>query len=123
MDDRVALQLWQDANEYVRAWTIQLLTDDRQVGEPLQSQFVELAHDDPSAVVRLYLASAMGRVEAETAWQIAEALSQHAEDAGDRNLPSMIWYGVARLVPWPSPFEVHRCGRKWVGIDYTILGE
>lgn len=99
LDDRAAQQLLQDANEYVRAWTIQLVTDDRQVSGPLESQFVELAHEDPSAVVRLYLASAMDRLTAETAWQIARALSQHAADAQDRNLPAMIWFGLARLVP------------------------
>ena len=99
LDDPIGLDRLQDANEYIRAWTIQLVTDDLQVSAPLQSRFLELAHDDPSAVVRLYLASAIGRVEAETAWRIAEALSQHAEDAGDRYLPGMIWYGLARLVP------------------------
>lgn len=99
MDDQFALEMLQDTNEYVRAWTIQLVTDDVQVAGPLQSRFLDLAQNDASAVVRLYLASAMGRVEAETAWQIAEALSQHAEDAGDRNLPYMIWFGLARLVP------------------------
>ena len=99
LDDQLALEMLQDTNEYVRAWTIQLVTDDRQVDALLQSRFVELARDDPSAVVRLYLASAMSRVEAETAWQIAEASSQHAEDAEDRYLPGMIWFGLARLVP------------------------
>jgi putative membrane-bound dehydrogenase-like protein len=99
MDDRIAMQLLQDDSDYVRAWTIQLVTDDRQVSVPLQSRFVELAENDPSAVVRLYLASAMGRVGAETAWQIAEALCRRTEDAVDRNLPRMIWYGIAPLVP------------------------
>ncbi|MDP6721499.1 MAG: dehydrogenase, partial [Pirellulaceae bacterium] len=31
MDDRIAMQLLQDDSDYVRAWTIQLVTDDRQV--------------------------------------------------------------------------------------------
>ncbi|MCP4784151.1 MAG: DUF1080 domain-containing protein [Fuerstiella sp.] len=98
LDDLSALKLLQDANEFVRAWTIQLVTDDRQVGEPLQARFVDLARNDSSAVVRLYLASAMGRVVTETAWQIGEALSQRGEDSEDRNIPKMIWYGVAPLV-------------------------
>ncbi len=98
IDDTLALELLADADEYVRAWTIQLSTNDRKVSPTLQSRFVDLAMDDPSSLVRLYLASAMGRVEPETSWRIAEALSQHGEDSQDRNLPLMIWYGVAPLV-------------------------
>ena len=32
-------------------------------------------------------------------WTIATALAQHSEDAGDANLPLMLWYGVEPLVP------------------------
>ena len=99
IDAPLALELLEDADEYVRAWTIQLSTNDRKVSPALQSRFVDLAIHDPSSLVRLYLASAMGRVESETSWRIAEALSQHGEDSLDRNLPLMIWYGVAPLVP------------------------
>jgi len=116
MDDQLALEMLQDANEYIRAWTIQLVTDDLRVAAPLQAQFLKMAHDDPSAVVRLYLASAMGRVEAETAWQIAEVLSQHAEDVGDRYLPGMIWFGLARLVPQDIDRAFRLAGRSQIPV-------
>ena len=84
-----------DPDEYVRAWTIQLCTDDGEMANGLQKSFVAMARSDPSAVVRLYLASAIQRVPGDTAWQLIEALSSRGEDVEDRNLPSMIWYGLA----------------------------
>jgi putative heme-binding domain-containing protein len=48
--------------------------------------------------VRLYLASALQRIDPAARWPIAAALLQRAEDAGDHNLPTMIWLGVEPLV-------------------------
>ncbi len=96
-NETVALTTLKDPNEFVRAWTIQLLTDSGQVSPQLQSRLLELAKNDSSGLVRLYLASAMNRVEDETAWRIAESLSLRSEDATDRNLPKLIWFGMARL--------------------------
>ena len=64
----------------------------------MQSRLVELARRDPSPLLRLYLAAAIQRLTDDLAWQLAEALSQHAEDASDRNLPQMIWFGLAPLI-------------------------
>ena len=63
------------------------------------AKFAELAKDDPSPVVRLYLASALQRMPAENGWAIAEGLITHEKDAGDANLPLMDWYGIEPLVP------------------------
>jgi putative heme-binding domain-containing protein len=84
-----------DADEYLRAWTIQLSTDDRKVSAGMQKAFISMAKSDPSAVVRLYLASAIQRLPRDTAWELIEALASRGEDVDDRNLPSMIWYGLA----------------------------
>jgi putative heme-binding domain-containing protein len=48
--------------------------------------------------VRLYLASTIQRLPPEGAWQIIEALSQHGEDRDDRNIPYLIWQGLAPLM-------------------------
>src|SRR5205085_552423 len=82
--------------------------------------------NDPSPVVRLYLASALQRLPAAWRWDIAQGLLAHAEDAGDHNLPLMYWYGVEPLaaedparalelaagarVPQLLPFMVRRIG-------------
>jgi putative membrane-bound dehydrogenase-like protein len=83
--------------EYVRAWTIQLVSEGSKVSEAVLKEFARLAREDKSPVVRLYLASAMQRLPVEDRWQVVEALSQHAEDANDHNLPLMVWYAAEPL--------------------------
>lgn len=85
-------------NEYVRAWAIQLLGEDRNPPASALTQFKELAATDRSPVVRLYLASALQRLGAESRRSIGEALALREEDVGDQNLPLMIWYGIEPLV-------------------------
>jgi putative membrane-bound dehydrogenase-like protein len=99
LDEPDALELTSDDNEFVRAWAIQCALDDRQCGQSLHAKLVALAADDPSPVVRLYLASACQRMEAAQAWPIVEALVARAEDADDHNLPLMVWYAAEPLVP------------------------
>ena len=62
------------------------------------ARLVELATSDPSPVVRLYLASALQRLPLDQRWSLAAALMSHGEDAGDHNLPLVLWYGVEPLV-------------------------
>ena len=87
-----------DPNEYVRAWAVQLLCEDKNPPAAALTTFAQLAQTDPSPVVRLYLASALQRVGATAAWPIAEQLARHAEDKSDHNLPLMIWFGLEPLV-------------------------
>ncbi len=86
-----------DKNEYVRAWAIQLLCEDLQPYAAAVDEFVRMAKNDPSPVVRLYLTSAMQRMDKEGAWRIAAELVKHGEDAGDHNLAKMIWFGLEPL--------------------------
>lgn len=93
-----------DESEFVRAWEIQLLVDD-DVSNIAKSKWrtrlapdlARLAREDKSPIVRLYLASAMQRLPVEDRWEVVEALSQHAEDANDHNLPLMVWYAAEPL--------------------------
>ena len=88
-----------DGDPWIRAWSIQLLMEERAPDATALARFVAMARDDPSPVVRLYLASALQRLPLSERWPIAEALVTHAEDADDHNLPRMIWLGVEPLVP------------------------
>ena len=92
------VNLLDDQDEHVRAWSIQLLCEDMAPPSDALTKFAAMAQSDPSAVVRLYLASAMQRVPKINAWKLAEALSQHAEDNDDHNLPKMVWFGLEPLV-------------------------
>lgn len=88
------LRLLDHADEYVRAWAIQLEAESRQPDPAALARFAQLASSDPSPVVRLYLASACQRLPVEDRWSIVERLASHAEDAGDPNLPLMVWYAA-----------------------------
>lgn len=87
-----------DKNEYVRAWAVQVSLDSPQPNlAELLPQFATLAEQDPSPVVRLYVASAMQRVPEKERWEVLEKLVAHAGDANDHNLPFMYWYAAEPL--------------------------
>jgi len=60
---------------------------------------LKTAQTDPSPKVRLAVASALQRLPIDQRWDIAEALTQHGEDATDHNLPQMYWYAIEPCVP------------------------
>ncbi len=86
-----------DPNEFLRAWAVQLSVEDRNPSDAILDRFANLARNDISPVVRLYLASALQRVAVDRRRPVLEALVDHANDASDPNLPLMIWYA---LEPW-----------------------
>ena len=91
-------QLLKDKDEYLRAWAIQLLCEDSQPPGDALARFTVLAKDDPSPIVRLYLASALQRVGKAAAWNMLAGLVRHPEDSSDHNLPKLIWTGMEPLV-------------------------
>jgi hypothetical protein len=62
------------------------------------AEFARLAESDPSPLVRLYLASALQRIEMPKRWDIIKALVSHEGDADDHNLPCLYWYALEPLV-------------------------
>ncbi len=58
------------------------------------SELVRLATSDPSSLVRLTLASTLQRMPFEQRLQVAAGLVRHKEDATDKNIPLMVWYGL-----------------------------
>ncbi len=92
------VRLLRHGDESVRAWTIQLLCEDKKPSSDALKEFERLAKEDPSPVVRLYLASACQRLTVEQRAPIVEALLAHAEDANDHNLPLMYWYAAEPVV-------------------------
>jgi putative membrane-bound dehydrogenase-like protein len=86
-----------NANEYIRAWAIQLSLESEKFFPEASKEFIRLAREDKSPVVRLYLASAVQRLPIENRWEVLEALSQRAEDVNDHNIPLMVWYAAEPL--------------------------
>ncbi len=86
-----------DDSDQVRAWAIRLIADGN-IDKSSLDFFIDRARNDPSPVVRLALASTLQRLPIADRWEIAKGLVGHAEDASDKNLPLMIWYGIEPLV-------------------------
>ncbi len=99
-----------DADDSIRAWAIQLLCEDRSPPPAAVEKFAQMAREDRSPVVRLYLASALQRLTPAARWTIATPLMAHAEDAEDQNLPKLIWLGVEPLVKDNPAFALERAG-------------
>jgi hypothetical protein len=87
-----------DKDEYVRAWAVQLLAEDKHPAAAILERFASMAGSDASPLVRLYLASAMQRTPLDQRRPILEALVAHAEDGEDPNLPQMYWYALEGVV-------------------------
>ncbi len=106
-------ELLNHEDEYVRAWAIQFLCDgsnanafqdasqvkEAPVDQAVLERFAEMAKDDESPIVRLYLASAVQRLPYLERWAILNGLLSHEEDVADNNLPRMYWFGIEPMVP------------------------
>jgi len=97
--DEDLLSLLDDKDEYIRAWTIQLLSEDKNLTKNVLGKFAAMAKRDDSSVVRLYLAGALQRMALDERWEIAEGLIKHGEDSADHNIPHMIWFAIEPMVP------------------------
>ena len=88
-----------DPNEHIRVWAVRLLVDRGTPGSDAIERLTELAQDDKSGLVRLYLASAMQRLDFKDRWTLAKRLANHVADVDDRVQPLMIWYGIEAAIP------------------------
>lgn len=112
IDDDQLQTMLHDGDEHVRAWAIRLLTDDwpldlgtggrpgRPDVQPPQKvylEFVRLAKEDASGLVRLTLASTLQRLPVDRRADLASALVSRSVDANDHNLPLLVWFGLIPL--------------------------
>ena len=79
LDSDLAKQLLADPSEFVRAWTVQLMAESGDI-ESRDSLLIKQVRKEDSALVKLYLASAAGRMQNETSWQIVETLTGQEEN-------------------------------------------
>jgi putative membrane-bound dehydrogenase-like protein len=99
LSDRAMIELLlADQDATIRAWTIQLATEQGPPDAPILAKYAELARSDPSPMVRLYLASALQRLPQADRWDTLTGLVSHGDDASDHNLPLMYWYAAEPLV-------------------------
>lgn len=87
-----------DDAPYIRAWAARFLMEDRQPSPKVLQALINVAKNEPSPVVRLELAGALQRMEGNERWELARTLTRYAEDANDRNIPYMLWFGIEPMV-------------------------
>jgi putative membrane-bound dehydrogenase-like protein len=93
-DEAFAGKLLDHANEHVRAWTVRLLGDDRQVSVKMREKLIALARLETSCVVRSQLACSCKRLPACDGLPIVRELLRHSEDTGDPHIPMLLWWAV-----------------------------
>ena len=98
LGDVMLAPLLDDKAEYIRAWAIQLIAEDKRVPDAVLQKWAVMAREDKSAAVRLFLASAMQRLDHEKRWDVLTELVAHGDDKDDHNLPLLIWYALEPLV-------------------------
>ncbi len=115
-------ELLSHPDEHIRSWSIQLLTEDKSVSPATLDRFGDLAGNEQSALVRLYLLSGIQRIEPAGRWKVLEGLSQHAEDGTDHNIPLMLWYAAEPLVPLNPERSLQMAEKSKIPglLNYTI---
>ena len=104
-DESFLIRSLSDDQESVRAWAVRLLFDRHLPSQAAIDQVVAMAGTESSGLVRLYLAATLQDLplSSTSRWQLGRALALHAEDAEDRRLQLMIWYGIEPLVAKDQP--------------------
>src|SRR5690606_17029422 len=97
LTDDDLLTLMDHEDEYIRSWAIQLIAEDRSIPPSALDKMAGMAANDGSPLVRLYLNSAVQRIEPESRWEIVAGLISHYGDVNDHNLPLMNWYAFEPL--------------------------
>ena len=85
-------------SEYVRAWSIRLLSEKPETFLLVYDRLNGLAKTDSSPFVGQHLASVLQRLPLHERWSLAAGLSSRAEFQDDANIPLMVWYGIEPLV-------------------------
>ena len=95
-NDEWLRQLLDHREEHVRVWAIRFLMDNTPIRADTRREMVELAKTERSSLVRLFLTAALQRLPVSARGELAAALLAH-RDAGDHNLPLLLWYGIEPL--------------------------
>src|SRR5262245_2096427 len=97
------LQALHDDSGIVRGCASQLACESEQPTEKCVDALMSLSRGDDSPVVRLYIASALQRIEPEKRWDILVGLLSQTGDNDDHNLPLMDWYAAEPLAEIDAP--------------------
>ena len=98
LSDQWLMRQLHHPDEHVRLWAVQFLAQSSADPATVAASLTSMATDEPSPLVRLYLASALQKLPASLRWGVATELVKHTQDAHDHAQPLMIWYGIEPAV-------------------------
>src|SRR5262249_50696591 len=111
-DEEFGRQTLAHANPWLRAWAVRLLAQlDVKLSAETWKKLIQLAKEDPSADVRMQLASGSQRWRKhDDPTEVLQALMQHSEDATDPSIPLLIWVAYE-----PSLLPDYERKLAWLG--------
>lgn len=120
--DRDWLQVqMRDPDEHVRSWALRLLADRGLGYGRVKLDFLKMARNEPSALMRVTLASAMQKVPIGRRLEVLVPLAQREEDIDDPNIALMIWFAAEESIDRTPDLAVelatttvHRLTRRFV---------
>ncbi len=93
------VRLSHEDDPHLRSWAVRLLGDGLLELNPASIQRLkDMAANDPSGLVRMYIASGLDRLKPKDAFVVASNLLMHEQDANDRVQPHLIWFRVEPLL-------------------------
>jgi len=92
LDDALALQLLDHPSPVVRAWTIRLRGDEKQLSPAFHQAVIARCATEPDAEVRSQILSTSRRLPLEQALPLVAAILTRDADADDAFIPMMAWF-------------------------------
>ena len=93
-DDQLAGTALSSQHEYVRAWTVRLLGDARDISPRICRRLTALATAETSVIVRSQLACTAKRLPADVAISLITPLLERDEDVKDEHISMLIWWAL-----------------------------
>lgn len=94
ISDQSAIRLLESPFASVRAWTVRLIGDARQVSAEMSTELVRVAEQDVSIQVRTQLACTAKRLPVADALPILRQLLLHDDDLEDPFQPLLLWWAI-----------------------------
>ncbi len=126
LSENALLKALASPDPHVRAWAIEFAAEKGEPPAKVAEKMLELAREDKSPVVRLYLASAAQRRPNGVGAALVSgphSLAEHTEDAGDPNLPLMYWYAVEAQVTRDEKQDLARVEQLFEGAKLPLVRE
>ena len=93
------VRLSHEDDPHLRSWAVRLLGDGLLELNPASIQRLkDMAANDPSGLVRMYIASGLDRLKPKDALAVASHLVMHEQDADDRVQPHLVWFRIEPLL-------------------------